>query len=708
MRAVAAGLGLFTLLGLQRIVGDLSAFAGRSFAVILAGLLLILVAQVLLIVACLVPGRLIPAVVTITVVGLAVIAFGQPGVLPEAYWRIDAWTVTTFIYLLLFQRRGPWLPLLITASIGGFAWVAIHMPMNWADQILALTFVFASPMILALGSQVVSTALDQFLASQRSRTQTLATNAKSARHQQNLAYMRRVTHDSVLHCLQLISSTWAHMTVEETRQGAAEALATLARTPGSPYRPEAATLDGYLKRELADEPCLITWHGSAEALPPLISEKITAATREAIRNVIKHCPVPEAEIHVHTTFAVTEVTIEDHGGGFDTSLLGTGRAGIQESVINRMAGIGGRAEVTSGSSGTTVTLQWPSPAPDGQIDPLGRRARDWLTVTPIPLLVASLPNMLTSHDGLSIIEACLIWVTLALVVAGTARGVRKGGFRTSTAWALVVLALVTTVGNMWWIDPATTNGWALWVPSLSCALIILTLPTQPIWHAVAMGACYASGSTIGSVAILGLHHSFSTHNGALLAVYSYSALTLVLSIAITAIRSYTVKTGQIEESARQQALTSVERETLWGAWTAHTSALVGDFLSGIADARLDPTSPSVRGEARFLEARLRDDSLLWPQDTSVSIELDRLRRGGRNCRLFVQHPSDEGLAALAELLRRIDTAGRGDLRVSDADRTLTVTFSDPPLAEREMAAIAPWLTVADEDFTQAQIPVEVG
>lgn len=708
MRAVAAGLGLFTLLGLQRIVKDLPALMGRSFLMLMVGVSLILVAQILLVVACLVPGRLIPVVVVLTVAGLVCVALGQPGLLPEAFWRIDAWTVTTFIYLVLFRRRGVLLPLLIVTSVGGFVWLALRMPMNWTDQLLAITFTFASPMVLALGSQVVSTALEQFLASQRIREQTLSANAASTRHQQNLAYMRRVTHDTVLHCLQLIASTWARMSPAEIRETAAGALAGLSRAPGQVLSPDATTLDEHLKRELDTEPCRITWHGSAEALPQIITEKITSATREAIRNVVKHCAVPEADVSLHTTFAVTEVTIEDSGPGFDAEVLSPGLTGIRESIVNRMAAIGGHAGVHSTPAGTTVTLSWPAYGGGREDDPLGRHARGWLTLTPIPLVVASIPNALLYHNGLSLPAAILIWAGLAALVLLTARSVRAGGMSEVKAWSLTVAALAATAANMWWIDASTTNGWSLWVPSLTCSLIILALPTQPIWHAVAMGLFFATGSTAASVLFLGLDHTFRTHDGALLAVYSHTALTLLLSIAITAIRSYTIKTRQIEESARLQALNSVERETMWRAWTTHTSSLVGTFLTGVADGSLDRSSETVRAEARFLEARLRDDSLLWPGDTGVAAELDRLRRGGRHCRLFVENPSAAELEQLARLLRRLGSQGTGELSVSDADRTLTVTFSDPPLGEAESSAIAQWLSISDEDFTQAQIPREAG
>ena len=37
-------------------------------------------------------------------------------------------------------------------------------------------------------------------------------------------------------------------------------------------------------------------------------------------------------------------------------------------------------------------------------------------------------------------------------------------------------------------------------------------------------------------------------------------------------------------------------------------------------------------------------------------------------------------------------------------RALTATFTDPPLSDDQVASIAEWVSVVDEDFTQALIP----
>jgi signal transduction histidine kinase len=54
------------------------------------------------------------------------------------------------------------------------------------------------------------------------------------------------------------------------------------------------------------------------------------------------------------------VRVTDAGRGFDVGAVSDHRRGIRGSVVERMAAVGGRAEVTSRPGRTTVRLEWPS------------------------------------------------------------------------------------------------------------------------------------------------------------------------------------------------------------------------------------------------------------------------------------------------------------------------------------------------------------
>lgn len=705
LRPVELGVGIFALMSLQRIGEDIVRWNAPEYWALSLGLWLIVAAQLLLVVQCVWPRRLTGVIVTLTAFGMLSIVLGQQNTLAYGYWRVDAWTVTTFIYLLLFRRKGPWLWILVGVSAAGFVALALTKPMDWADQLLAIAYTFATPMVLALASQAVASGIDQYLESQREREAMLGADAAGRRREETLASIRRATHDTVLHSLQLVSSTWARLSVDETRALTAKAFTALSHRPEVSATPFSGPIGDTLRDELADERCRIRWYGAGEQLPQVVTEAVVAAAREAVRNVVKHCAKPEAEIRIYPALGSTAITIKDSGPGFDVDVdaQDTGHSGLQESIRDRMADVGGVAHLASGRSGTTVTLSWPAPMAALEA-PFSRRTRGWIAVTPMPLLAASLLSTLLYHDGLPLLAAIAVWGAMAALILWTARRVHARPLDAPTGWALIVVATAATIANMWWIDPVTTNGWSLWMPGVATSLIVLTLPTLRIWHALAMAAFFTVATSAAGLTLLGTTAFATSHFGAFLSIYTNTTLTLLLTVAITAITRYTHHTRQIEESTRQHALGTVERDTIWRDWTAHISRLVGGFLEGIAVGRLDPTDDDVRAEARFLESRMRDELLLWPGITSPAVELDRLRRSGVDCRMFIQSPSPAAVAELALLLRSLPAAASGRLSIADVDGALTATFTDPPLSDDQVASIAEWVSVVDEDFTQALIP----
>lgn len=55
------------------------------------------------------------------------------------------------------------------------------------------------------------------------------------------------------------------------------------------------------------------------------------------------------------------MTISDSGPGFDLAAIGPDRLGIRASILARMAGVAGTAEIESSASGTVVSLGWVRP-----------------------------------------------------------------------------------------------------------------------------------------------------------------------------------------------------------------------------------------------------------------------------------------------------------------------------------------------------------
>jgi signal transduction histidine kinase len=83
------------------------------------------------------------------------------------------------------------------------------------------------------------------------------------------------------------------------------------------------------------------------------------AANEALTNVRKHAGISRTQVSVSRTGGGVQVAIHDEGVGFDP----TQRAGFgtDESIVRRMAEVGGWAEIESATGkGTRVTLWGPT------------------------------------------------------------------------------------------------------------------------------------------------------------------------------------------------------------------------------------------------------------------------------------------------------------------------------------------------------------
>jgi signal transduction histidine kinase len=108
------------------------------------------------------------------------------------------------------------------------------------------------------------------------------------------------------------------------------------------------------------------------AAPVLLSERsvweITAAVREALDNVRKHCGEDaKAWVLVDDEGAEVSVTIRDDGPGIPPGRLAAasaeGRLGVSHAITGRMRDIGGSADISSiPGTGTEVRLRMPRQA----------------------------------------------------------------------------------------------------------------------------------------------------------------------------------------------------------------------------------------------------------------------------------------------------------------------------------------------------------
>jgi signal transduction histidine kinase len=171
--------------------------------------------------------------------------------------------------------------------------------------------------------------------------------------------------------------------IHDTALPALDAVAVLAESPDTKRvaREYAAILrrnidrnrKGKLSDDLAGVVAELSWHGMRTRLDlggldarvdsTLLPERrnaIREAIGAALHNTARHSGVHDAEVRVETRAGGVEVTARDTGAGFD---MDHGRAGfgIGESIVGRMAEVGGTATIESHpGTGTRVTLWVPA------------------------------------------------------------------------------------------------------------------------------------------------------------------------------------------------------------------------------------------------------------------------------------------------------------------------------------------------------------
>lgn len=181
----------------------------------------------------------------------------------------------------------------------------------------------------------------------------------TARAEERAAMAARV-HDSVLQTLTLIQRR-ADDPVEVARLARSEERALRAWL----YAPRGAS--GSLSAQLADMVAVteadydvridLVTVGDAVVDDRLAA--LIAATREAVVNAAKHAGAP-ATVYAEVDEEQVEVNVRDRGSGFDAGSVRGDRHGIRESIVARMAGVGGRATVRSEpGQGTEVRLVLP-------------------------------------------------------------------------------------------------------------------------------------------------------------------------------------------------------------------------------------------------------------------------------------------------------------------------------------------------------------
>lgn len=180
-------------------------------------------------------------------------------------------------------------------------------------------------------------------------------------------------HDSVLAAL--ISAERADSARERTLavSMAREALTRLANTErdagmGTDDPVSLVVLADGIDAAVADSGVATRVHrdiaGEASVVPGRVARAIVLAVTQAVANAVQHADAAGLALALSGEDAPVrvQVRVRDAGAGFDPEAVPADRLGISASIIARIAAVGGRAGVESGSHGTTVTIRWEGPS----------------------------------------------------------------------------------------------------------------------------------------------------------------------------------------------------------------------------------------------------------------------------------------------------------------------------------------------------------
>jgi signal transduction histidine kinase len=131
--------------------------------------------------------------------------------------------------------------------------------------------------------------------------------------------------------------------------------------PGYPGGGERGRLDRRLAALPARVPQLRVRLELAECdVPPAVADAVADSAAQALANVVRHAGVDRAVVRLRAApDDDVLVEIEDAGIGFDPATVPAHRYGLRGSIHERMATVGGRAEIASApGAGTRVRLEW--------------------------------------------------------------------------------------------------------------------------------------------------------------------------------------------------------------------------------------------------------------------------------------------------------------------------------------------------------------
>jgi signal transduction histidine kinase len=287
--------------------------------------------------------------------------------------------------------------LLAATSLGSFATVLVISARRlWvlgvsfaatAGAVTALTFALQDPLqtvaVITLG-WLLAGLLGVWICSAVPRAvQRIASIGRAHRAERQASELEaqrrqgaRLLHDTVLGTLTLLAHSGVGVSPAALRQQSEEDAQLLrqlrlgANPSPSPTAPAAlqqapeavlgTTLES-VKRRFGRMGLEVSWHGTGQLLlPSEVLDAFLLALAECLENVRRHSGVTNAHVTITDDETTVRALVTDSGVGFDLDGVDDDKLGFKESVVGRLAEVGGKARLFSAAGqGTTVVLEVP-------------------------------------------------------------------------------------------------------------------------------------------------------------------------------------------------------------------------------------------------------------------------------------------------------------------------------------------------------------
>ena len=438
----------------------------------------------------------------------------------------------------------------------------------------------------------------------------------------------------------------------------------------------------------------------------------------------RHAGVSDAVIDVRPVPGGVHIRVSDQGRGFDPERI-PGRLGYRNSIVDRVAEVGGTATIASAPAhGTTVEISWAVPSAQYADRDSSQRLADLAGTRTqlmigciVPILAYDLINAALHYPLLADPTAALAAVTVTtVVIIGAILWTRSRAIPGFLSAILASTALTATILGGWDLEAGSALALAYFAAGAGAPALCFVAFFRPWWESTAAVLIVTAAA---AAMVFRADPGWSPLERSLPAVMAnLVAVAAVLGARLTIDRA--VRAVEWDEEMERQA-GSVRAQLAIGRQVmadrlGRVQHWVLPFLTKLTCSDLDPADPAVRTEANLLEAAVRDDIRLGRHiDDGTRALIAQARATNRQ----VEVNADADLARVipAQLISQlliaaldgVDAPERTVLTLSgNADNATLSLLVNPPPSGSALSSLAARLgatTNAGPTFLLIRIPV---